>query len=197
MNNRHQFRAKWHDYNCGIYFVTICSHNKSHVFGSIFQSRFKPYPLGEIVNDCILKIPEIHRNVEVWNYVVMPNHIHLILSVGAQYIAPPAPSGTIIHNAAPDKSALTNEGRQNVGCLNPPMHGTPVDDNHFNSALCIAIRTFKAAVTRIAGAQCIAPLPVWQRNYHEHIIRDQRAFDNIRYYIDTNVEKWDTDCFSK
>ena len=68
------------------------------------------------------------------------------------------------------------------------------------------VRTFKAAVTRAVRAQfaecdttraqCIAPLRVWQRNYHEHIIRNQRAFDHIMAYVDSNVENWINDCFA-
>ena len=183
MGDRHRFRAKWHDYNGGIYFVTICSTEKRHIFGQIVDSQFKPYPLGIIIDDCIKKISEIHPCTEVWNYVIMPNHIHLILSiVGAQYIAPASPTYF-------DKAL-------NLRCLKSPKHGETVEENHFNSLLAIVIRTFKAAVTRIARAQCIAPLPVWQRNFHEHIIRNQRAFDNIMNYIDTNVENWETDCFA-
>ena len=75
------------------------------------------------------------------------------------------------------------------------MHGDPVEDNHFNSRLAVVIRTFKAAVTREARAQCIAPLQVWQRSFHDHIIREQHAFDNIMNYVDTNAENWNLDCF--
>lgn len=51
MSDRHQFRAKWHNYNGGIYFVTICSAEKRHIFGQIIESQFKPSPLGEIIAD--------------------------------------------------------------------------------------------------------------------------------------------------
>ena len=184
MADRHQFRAKWHDYNTGLYFVTICTHEKRHIFGHIVsenseETRFIASELGEIVDGCIKKIPDIHPDVEVCNYVVMPNHIHMVLSVGAQYIAPAATEGNF----------------RNTGCLKPPMHGDPVEDNHFNSRLAVVIRTFKAAVTREARAQSIAPLQVWQRSFHDHIIREQHAFDNIMNYVDTNAENWNMDCF--
>ena len=92
MADRHQFRAKWHDYNTGLYFVTICTHEKRHTFGRIVSdnpdgAHFIASRLGDIVNGCIKKIPDIHPDVEVCNYVVMPNHIHMVLSVGAQYNA--------------------------------------------------------------------------------------------------------------
>lgn len=199
MSDRHTFRAKWHDYNGGIYFVTICSADKRHIFGYISDARMHLSPIGKIVDECLSSIPVHNSGVEIWNQIVMPNHIHMVVMipsqpVGAQYIAP-----------GPGRP----EPKSNIGCLKPPRYGEPCNDNHHNSALAVIVRTFKAAVTRIvkstlaqcqAGttrAQCIAPLPVWQRNYHEHIIRNQRAFDNIMEYINTNPERWLKDCFNE
>jgi len=196
MNERHAFRARWHDYNNGIYFVTICTYEKNHLFGKINNGVIELTVLGDIVDNCINQIPRHRNNAELWNYVVMPNHIHMVIairtpmsmSVGARYIAP--------------TSALAN-----IGCLKPPMHGEPCEDFHHNSDLASVVGTFKAAVTRLARARCattndlsmraryIAPLRIWQRLYHEHIIRNQRAYDNIMNYIDNNIANWNKDCF--
>ena len=200
MSDRHAFRAEWHDYNSGIYFITICSKDKRHIFGSIYEGKMKFSAIGNIINECLMAISNHHKDVELWNYVVMPNHIHMVLcvgtpQVGAQYFAP-----------------ATTTPEQNTGCLRPPRHGEPRDDNHFNSRLAVIIRSFKAAcsieVNRQLQQQNIAEIPshgraqniaplrrIWQRNYHEHIIRNQRAFEKIMNYIDTNIEKWDQDCF--
>ncbi len=122
MSNRHAFRAKWHDYCNGIYFVTICTHEKRHIFGAIIDGVMVLSGLGHIVDNCVKEIPQHHHNVEIWNYVIMPNHIHLI----------------------------------------------------------------------------IAPLRqsrIWQRLFHEHIIRNRFAFENTMNYIDNNVTNWNKDCF--
>lgn len=182
MTDRHQFRAKWHDYNGGIYFVTICTHEKRRIFGSILNGEIKYSAIGKIVLACLRDIPKHHNNVEVWNHVIMPNHIHMIIAVGAQNFAPAIVSQT------------------NIGCLKPPRHAESTPDNHFNSRLAVILRSFKAAgsiiTNRYMRAQNFAPLQIWQRNYHEHIIRNQHAFDNIAAYIDTNVENWEADCFN-
>lgn len=212
MSDRHTFRAKWHDYNGGIYFVTICSADKRHLFGYISDARMHLSPIGKIVDECLSSIPVHHSRVEIWNHIVMPNHIHMVVMipsqpVGAQYIAPEPGRPVGAQYIAPGPGRP--EPKSNIGCLKPPRYGEPCNDNHHNSALAVIVRTFKAAVTRIvkstlaqcqAGttrAQCIAPLPVWQRNYHEHIIRNQRAFDNIMEYINTNPERWLKDCFNE
>ncbi len=242
MSDRHSFRAEWHDYNSGIYFVTICANHKRHIFGKISDGQIYLSAIGNIIKNCLISIPNHHKNVELWNYVVMPNHIHMVLCVGttpvgAQYFAPATttPATTTPATTTPE---------QNTGCLKPPRHGDPRIDNHFNSRLAVIIRSFKAAcsievnrqlralpsslraqnigslplgslplslraqnigdiptgsIPSSSRAQNIAPLPaiggIWQRNYHEHIIRDQRAFENIMNYIDTNIEKWNQDCF--
>lgn len=156
-------------------------------------------PIGKIVDECLSSIPVHNSGVEIWNHIVMPNHIHMVVMipsqpVGAQYIAP---------------GLGRPEPKSNIGCLKPSRYGEQCNDNHHNSALAVVVRTFKAAVTRIVKstwaqcqdgttpAQCIAPLRVWQRNYHEHIIRNQRAFDNIMEYINTNPERWLKDCFNE
>ncbi|MDE5750846.1 MAG: hypothetical protein K2H87_08795, partial [Duncaniella sp.] len=182
--DRHRLRGDWHDYNLGVYFVTICCSKKRHIFGKINDGKMIMSDIGRIVDRCISDISLHTPFAEVWNYVVMPNHIHLVISispvlVGAQYIAP----------ASTEVSAM--------GCLKPPKHGETCSDFHHNSGLAVTIRTFKAACTRLVRAQSrYSSISLWQRGFHEHIIRSQVAFDNIMAYIDTNVERWDKDCFN-
>ncbi len=81
MGDRHQFRLEDHDYNGGIYFVTICSNEKKHTFGRISNNIFQPSELGEIIIEHLDRLPSYYEDVEVWNSVVMPNHIHLVVSI--------------------------------------------------------------------------------------------------------------------
>lgn len=195
MCDRHTFRATWHTYNGGIFFVTICAADRQHIFGEISQGNIHYTPLGNIVNDCLSAIPEHHADVALLNHVVMPNHIHMVLSLSTDQSA--------------DMQHLAHAATA-TGCLKPPRHIAPVSENHFNSRLAIIVRSFKAACTieinrqRQAAtnnadstrAQSIAPLQVWQRNYHEHIIRNRRDYEKIMNYVSSNIEKWDQDCFN-
>lgn len=190
MDNRHQFRAKWHDYNGGIYFVTICTDLKRHYFGEIHNAKFYPTELGKIVDTQIREIESHYADVAVWNYVVMPNHIHAIISVGTRFIASATPvvqnAGHKTHNA-------------NHGCLKPPKYSEECEDFHHNSRLASIVGAFKAGVTRTARTRRIASLPscIWQSRFHDHIIRNQYSLDNIMNYINNNVENWAQDCFAK
>lgn len=81
MANRHQFRANWHDYNGGIYFVTVCTHGRRHTLGSIINGEMHLSELGKITDRCINELERHHPDVSLLNYVVMPNHIHLAIDI--------------------------------------------------------------------------------------------------------------------
>ena len=195
MTDRHQFRADWHDYDDGVYFVTICSDNKRHIFGHIADKNMYLNKLGRIIESCIKELPAHSHGAEVCNYVIMPNHIHMVISVGTRYIA--SASTETEYNP---KTQITPP--KSNGCLKPPKHSDACKISHHNSRLAVIIGSFKAAVTRKANRYIVnsgrdISRPYWQTRYHEHIIRNQRSFENIMTYIDNNVTQWDADCFNK
>lgn len=182
MNDKHQFRANWHNYNEGIFFVTICTSKRAQILGHISNATMQPSALGIVVEAHIKSIPTHYADVQLWNYVMMPNHVHLVLSVGTRFIAP-APATAIIFKG------------NHVGCLKPSNHCDGDVNLHHNSRLSAVIGAFKAGVTRVVRARRIAPLPCWQSRYHEHIVRNRIELDLIMKYIDNNVATWDHDCF--
>lgn len=186
MTDRHRFRAQWYEYDAGVYFITICSYNREQIFGSIYDGTIKYTELGEIIVYEIAQLQQRYKDVEVWNSVVMPNHLHLIVAVGTRIFA----------------SASAVENPQNKGCLKPSCHGEPVATFHHNSRLSLIIGAFKAGVTRKARTRKFASLSegqsymtqIWQSRFHEHIIKNRESFENIMNYISTNIENWDEDC---
>lgn len=177
------FRANWHDYEEGIYFVTICSKDKKHIFGYISNNEMYLNEIGHLADNCVKSIPKHFPCTEVANHVIMPNHIHIVIAVGTRYIA-----------STPKEVA---DKSKNLGCLKPPQHREGAPDHHHNSGLAVIVGTMKAAVTRYARTRCIASLPIWQSRFYEHIIRDQHSFDYIMNYVDENVLRWDSDCFNQ
>lgn len=146
----------------------------------------------------------------------MPNHLHIIIAITRPAIGNPGIPGSAIPGSAipgsvrtryiassSAESIIASAGAESIiaksntlGCLKPPKHGEICNDFHHNSRLAVIVGSFKAAVTRLARTRCIASLPVWQPRFHEHIIRNQHALDNIMTYIDENVSRWDKDCFN-
>ena len=201
MADRHQFRAPWHDYNEGIYFVTICCAEKRHYFGEIHQGKMNFTQAGIITESQIANLPKHFPEIEIWNHVVMPNHIHIIISIrNVQNV------GTLLKaSAATEPSATTSlepsattslepSATTNLGCLRQRRHNAPDEqDFHHNTRLSVIIRCLKGGVKRDTGRAGISF--AWQPRFHEHIIRNQRAYDNIMNYIDKNVENWHYDRF--
>lgn len=154
-----------HDYTApGAYFVTICVHDRQMLFGQIVDGVMHLNALGAIAGRCLLDVLERHDAVRLDVFVVMPNHIHLLLWISEQPGVEPA-SGPPREFAKPIAGSLST-----------------------------VIGAYKAEVSRRARRAGLAPVgPLWQRNFWDHIIRNERELANVRNYIQTNPERWDVD----
>jgi len=170
-HHRRSIRLKGHDYaQAGAYFVTICTHQR--------QLFFEDPAILHAAEECWLAIPDHAPGVELDEWVVMPNHTHGIMVIdphgrGVQY-------GKGVQLNAPTMDAPRDPA--NPYSVMSPRRNT----------LSVIVRTYKAAVTtacRRIGRDGFA----WQRNYYEHIIRNERELNAIRQYIQNNPLKWALD----
>ena len=145
-------RASFHDYSGGDYFITICIKNMHCLFGKIYDYKIEYSPLGKFCCQCIENLEKKFSYIQVPMYIVMPNHVHLIL------------------------------------CIN----GNKVTEMK-RSALSIVIGTLKRHVTLFAKENRI--IFKWQGRYYDHIIRNTNDGNKIAQYIESNVERWHSDCF--
>lgn len=160
-HHRRSIRLKQYDYSqTGAYFITICAHERACLFGDISDGVMQANVFGQIVNDCWEEIPIHYPNAINETSVVMPNHFHGIIHVGARHAVP-----------------LREQ------------FGKPVPDS-----IPTIVRSFKSAVTkRINQLRDNQGAPVWQRNYYEHVIRDENEYKQIAEYIVDNPRKWQED----
>ena len=88
-HQRKSIRIKHYDYSQqGIYFLTLCVKDREERLGRIINKEMKLLDLGNIVEYCIIKIEQLYNNTKMHQYIVMPNHIHILIEVvGAQYYA--------------------------------------------------------------------------------------------------------------
>ena len=133
----------------GAYFVTICTQDRKRVLGDIVGDGFPvPKTIGLLAEEYIKQIPEKYPGVYVDKYVIMPDHIHMLLRI-------------------------------DCGTGNP----SPTLGN--------VIGWYKYQVTkeynRCANAECTR---LFQRSYYDHVIRNQRDYDEIWQYIENNPRKW-------
>jgi len=152
LKKRKPTRLKDFDYSQnGAYFITICTHKKKCLLSDIVGEGLRALPeniltpIGTEVEKSIQYITDTHSGISVEKYVIMPNHIHMII-------------------------ALDDSG----GHGNPPLQNI--------------IGQLKSYTTKIYGSI------LWQRSFHDHIIRNEKDYRMIWEYIDTNVSAWEKDC---
>ncbi len=155
--HRKSTRLKGFDYSSnGAYFITICVEDTGCILSSIVGAddlgspTVKLTDYGKIVDDNIRRIDTIYSEITIDNYVIMPNHIHILLS---------------IHN---DKDTFNGAPRSS-----PPTN-----------TLSKIVSAFKKYTSEEIGAK------VWQRGFHDHIIRDEYDYLTRWQYIDENPKKW-------
>ncbi len=169
VHHRHSIRLQGYDYTCdGFYFVTICVHNYRPLFGSIQDGIMTLSDAGEIIEDEFARLTERYPHIICHEHIVMPNHFHAIIQI------------------------KDNVGASLADAQNETGHpqGAPLQ----KITLGQIIGAFKSITTH----RCIQLYnkygkhlgKVWQRNYYEHIIRNQRSYDEITRYIIENPIHW-------
>jgi len=173
-HHRRSIRLKRYDYTQpGAYFITICTHNRQCLFGKVVNGEMLLNALGEIVRDEWRHTAEIRPNVGLDAFVIMPNHIHGVIVIHAD-----TRRGTLQRAPTIEQHVPTTE-----------QFGKPT-----SNSIPTIIRLFKSAVTkRINEMRGTPGIPVWQRNYYEHIVRNDGELNRIRKYIINNPLKWEFD----
>jgi REP element-mobilizing transposase RayT len=183
IHHRRSIRLKGYDYSqAGLYFVTICVKNRECLFGNIADGEMILNDAGQMVESEWLKLPERFTNIVLHEYIVMPNHFHAILQiVGATLVA--AQNNTVAQNNMIDAT----EKRQPQGIA--PTSKTVGD----------MVGAFESITTveYIRGVKNKNWKPfdgkLWQRNYWEHIICNEKSYQTISDYIINNPLKWNDD----
>ena len=176
-HHRRSIRLKGYDYTTpGAYFVTIVTHHRECLFGEIENGEMRLSRAGEIAARCWEAISAHFASVGLDLFVVMPNHLHGIIIMGAG-------RGEASANTMPemptrltaDASPLRRDGTQ-------------------PGSLPAIIQNFKSVSTRCLNALCATPgVHVWQRDYYEHIVRDEAGLTRLRGYIQNNPSGWALD----
>lgn len=181
-HHRRSIRLKGYDYTtAGAYFITLCTHQRECLFGAIEDGEMQLSLFGEVVRSSWLRLPQHFRSVELDEFVVMPNHVH-----GIVWLDDTSGRGEAF---APERTAEAEDINENAS----PLHGHRFNGTRSGSIGAI-VQNFKSISTRrINQIRKSAGIPVWQRNYYEHIIRNDRALQHIREYIQNNPLSWQED----
>jgi REP element-mobilizing transposase RayT len=167
IHHRRSIRLQHYDYaQAGAYFVTVCVQNRACLFGTISEGQMRSNDHGKIVNECWNDLPNHYGHVILDVFEVMPNHVHGIIILSDNTV------GAGLKPAPTCKPAPTIK-----------HHGLP--------EIIRAFKTFSSR--RINQVRNTRGMPVWQRNYYEHVIRNEDDLNKVREYIITNPAGWDKD----
>ena len=164
---RKSLRLQEYNYSSpGAYFVTICTHDRRCILSRITVGALHEAPavslnlteIGQIVKEVIEILPSRYPDLTVEHYVIMPNHIHLLLRFDAERA----------------------------------LREAPLRAGESRSLLAKAIGFLKMNSSKRAH-QKYPDLPLWQRSFHEHVIRNENDYREIWEYIDANPAKWAED----
>ena len=182
IQRRRSLRLEDYDYGtAGAYFVTICTQDRACLFGDVVDGAMCLNEAGQMVAALWDGIGARFSGVEIDQFVVMPNHLHgiLVLSDGD------AAGATI-------ERATTRVAPTDPSIVGAPLVGARVRLGDVVGAFKSLATTSYIDGVKTKGWPAFRGR-LWQRNYYEHVIRDERALNRIRRYVDDNPARWEFD----
>ncbi len=185
IHHRRSIKIEEYDYSQeGLYFITICTFNHKRLFGSIDNGDMVLTEYGEIVNKEWLQTGEMRNNITLSEFVIMPNHMHGIIEINDS-----ARRGTMPRDIQTYSIREHSDAVDKGTCQRAPTverFGKPT-----SNTIPTIVRGFKSTVTKqINNIRRTPGHAVWQRSYYEHIIRNEKSYNQISEYIMYNPEKW-------
>lgn len=190
IHQRRSIRLKGYDYaREGFYFITLCIVDREQLFGKIKDGEMILNAYGQIANNEWQNTGNIRDNIALHEFIVMPNHFHAIIEI------------------------IFNKGNKNdIGKFKSPSQTIGAIIRGYKIATIKKIKDFiieredkkksagskgelQFAPTKFAPTEIIKNFnyKIWQRNYYDHIIRNEKAYHRIAQYIKNNSLKWDED----
>lgn len=199
IHHRRSIRLKGYDYSqAGAYFITVCCHNRVCRFAKIENNEMILNEFGQIAYDDWVKLPERFPNFELDVFQIMPNHMHgiiILTDVGATLAVVP---NTIVPNTVTQNTIAPNYAKDGNGVVIG-------NSNRARVNRAPTIGDIVGAYKSLVANDCLEIYKtknemmgkLLQRNYYEHIIRNEQSYQNISRYIINNPANWKEDKFYK
>ena len=199
IHHRRSIRLKGYDYSqAGLYFITICIQKKTCLFGNINNDEMNVNVAGEMIGKWYRELENKFSDIKCREMIVMPNHFHCIIeNVGANAYPVGADLCVCPFSNSPQNMGLFS---RNMGGSSS-MGGQSNMGEHIGSPLQRVAQWFKTMTTNeyIRGVKQFNwqrfDKKLWQRNYYEHVIRNEKSYLQIVEYIKTNPAKWLDDTY--
>jgi putative transposase len=165
-------RLKNWDYSSpGIYFITICTVHHNKFFGKIANNQMELSEMGVIAQECLSEIPKHFPKIRLNDFVIMPNHVHLLIQLSK--------------HVETHHDASLRKKYQNYHFHRLAIKSTQI--------IPLVIKQFKSAVTKKINPKTI--FFGWQSRFYDQIVKDKAESAIIRNYIQNNITNWTQDKF--
>jgi putative transposase len=218
-HHRCSIRLKGYDYSqAGLYFITICCQDRAPLFGQIIDNKMVMNDAGNMIIKWYYELENKYPDKKCHEMVVMPNHFHCIIQNApvmdanvnmdtdvkpdtdvqkGAHVGAPLRGRPNTRRDRPDTSTVGQPNTQNNSPNHPQQYGP--NNKKYNATIGDAMNWFKTMTTNeyIRGVKTNNWEPfngkLWQRNYWEHVIRNEKSLRTIRVYIINNPKNWDND----
>jgi putative transposase len=191
-------RLKDWDYSSeGIYFITIVTQNRECIFGNIDNDKMILNHNGLIIEKELIKSIAIRDNWIFHHWVIMPNHIHLLIEIAPFVVEThhvethrvETHRSASLQNDLPKKlTRQPNSISSFVAVFKSVVTKQIVDLENYNQ-----MDAPRRDAPRRDALRCVSSGKIWQSNYHDHIVRNYNSFERIHEYISNNPKNWDND----
>lgn len=164
-------REGWDYSQSGHYFITICTKNKNKFFGDIIGGKMELSEIGKIAVKYWLEIPKHFSFIVLDEFVVMPNHVHGIITIDYGDDGRDEALPRLYMGKYPQMSKISPKSK----------------------SLPVIIGSFKSVVTKTINQKYPKNNFAWQERFYDHVIRNERELNNVKNYILNNPGKWHLD----
>ena len=202
-HHRRSIRLAGYDYRQpGYYFVTVCTYRHQALFGHVIEDQMQLSVYGRIVDTIWRRLLDRADGVTLDAWVVMPNHVHAIIVLtgdagsSGRGEAWSVTSGPSEMKVGGESQRSESDSTHHASPLQQGDPQRPTMPRLVPGSLGAIVGNVKSVITRRINKVRKTPgTPVWQRNYYEHIIRDETSMARIRTYIADNPCLWTADCY--
>ena len=181
-------RLKNWDYSSeAIYFITLVAQNRKCIFGAIDNDKMLLNDNGKIIETELLKSITIRERWFFHNWVIMPNHIHLLVEIISL-------SDTETHDVDTHDAETHDAETHCSASLQLESESKSSKLSRKPNSISSFVAIFKSVTTKQINVMMNHDANIiWQSNYHDHIVRNYNSFNTIYHYIKNNPKNWNTD----
>ena len=177
MKNRKENRLKKQRYfNPGYYYITLRTYHKRHLFGEIINGFMFKNSIGDMLERVIRDIPKYYNGFDVDEFIIMPNHIHLIIEIVSNFELNRSGKPLEVSRTKPQKPFRTDPQKQ-LSLFDVMGRFKSMTSNEY-------LKIMKLIYPNTIIGK------LWHRSYYDRVIRDEEDLNRIREYINDNPMNW-------